>query len=752
MLPHARLLRRSTVKLPIVVVFALVMAALAACRATPVATEFAHDLDGGRAFHTALIIGAADSSAATDSVDALAFGYLERARLGLGSPFRLVDFVLDDPRLPPTERERTAWAVLAMVYDRSSHVVDPAALDSIFVASAANGAGAGQLHLDVIDSAMSAAADPAVAEAAVRLAYVLGGAERIIRSNGVASVVRAAAQIRDREVARRDLIALLREARDMELSPLRLLPTWRLARRFEVESPRLAVITPEKDGRAVEHAAGLLEQLRENAHSRLAMLVPEALESTGMAAMPAPVGGTLARMGSVLEMPPQAPVIVAVSTLRHALVSEQGIGAAEQAARARFVARARNEETFVAEYALLGPEPGTQPALLALWAATTLRPYAQEKVWFPGWGGPTASDLRARFGIASVTFDSEVPAVWRPYFLRMLGTATQDLLVALPGVDLTGLRVHFNHGDLRKNALAVHDPRTRTVHLPLNTGAGAIAHELAHDLDWQTSARVFARRGDYSTDQAVREQRGKLAATVRGLTSATLVPPTAENGFQASHSQRPTEVFASSVDWYVAAAIASEGRVNGYLTSVQDEVLTGYAAVTPPDVHGESGEATVAVLREMTTLAPSTRDWFLEKYGRGRTVTAYDVMLRVLELAAPAATIKAPAGSLAVLPASSFPSCHTGQRTSTDRTTPHERIAVLAAESAARRTVARRGLPMPAGGAFVRIRSDLGAGPWDPALVSAEVARVRNQILARAAALNRPPGLLTSQRGYLPGC
>src|SRR5882672_7493084 len=42
---------------------------------------------------------------------AIALGYLERMRLGFGSPFRLVDEALTDPRLDTTMSERTAWAL-----------------------------------------------------------------------------------------------------------------------------------------------------------------------------------------------------------------------------------------------------------------------------------------------------------------------------------------------------------------------------------------------------------------------------------------------------------------------------------------------------------------------------------------------------------------------------------------------------------------------------------------------------------------
>jgi hypothetical protein len=53
--------------------------------------------------------------AATDSAGdgtAIRAGYEERLRLGLGSPFRLVETVLADPRLDPASRQETALLLL----------------------------------------------------------------------------------------------------------------------------------------------------------------------------------------------------------------------------------------------------------------------------------------------------------------------------------------------------------------------------------------------------------------------------------------------------------------------------------------------------------------------------------------------------------------------------------------------------------------------------------------------------------------
>jgi len=715
-----------------------------ACGRGPVAPEVARQFEDAREWRQQWL-------AATDQANPaqlMALGYLERARLGLGSPFRLVDQALADPRLSPALRRRTAWALLAMTFDRETYVVEPAALDSIGNTPATTGPGAGALHLAAIADAVREADDPLDGEATVRLAYSLAGAERLVRSGALTPVARATAQLRDRELARADLLALLREARDEDVSPLALVPAWRVGRRFAVESPRLASTAAVDDSRAVARVPALLERLRQLSTDDAALA---ASEMAVRHRLPAEAGRRLLALDGVQGMPPQAPVVVAFASSRRSLLKEGGLGGAERERRARLVAGARNEETLAAAYAQLGDAPGTNPALAALWAASALRPYAQERVWFPGFGGPTAQELRAGYGVRAVTFDAAVPEAWRPYFRRMLANAAEDLRRVLPAIDLTGLRVHFSERPMGDHALALHDPRTRTIYLPVTTGAGAIAHELAHDLDWQVAERDYNRRGDYSTDEAVRGQRGQMANTLRALTSATLVAPTAENRYQAPHAQRPTEVFASSVDWYVAAALAREGRANGYLTSVQDELLTGYAAVSTPDVQGEAGDATMAVLAQMTALPPVTRDWYLHRYGLGRTPTSLDLMRRVLDVATPSGSVPFAAGhgALRGLASPVLPRCTSVAGDEDARTAANRQVAVLAAESLARREVTRRGVPVPGG--YVAPGAVNGSGVWAPEVVEAELVRVRNAILDRAQSLEQARSLLPVAPSYLTG-
>jgi hypothetical protein len=423
----------------------------------------------------------------------------------------------------------------------------------------------------------------------------------------------------------------------------------------------------------------------------------------------------------------------------------------------RFSERAVNEETLVAEYALVmsreNVQSAAQPSLAVLWAAVSMRAYAQERVWFPGDAGPTVPDLKDRFGLASISFDEDVPTLWRPYYLRMLGSAIADLQRVLPAFGVRGLGVHFGVSPMRDAALAMHDPATRTVFLPVTTSAGVIAHELAHDLDWQSARTRYGLRGTYSTDRAVRQYRDRLAASMLELSDAGPGESSlGTDGARVLPSSRPTEVFARNVDWFVSAALARDGRMNGYLSAVQDGVLTGYGAVAAPEVAREGAQAMIRALDEMTLVAPATRAWFVETHGRGRMVPMAELTRRVLDVQLTAADRKAapvlrsPADVL-------LPSGYESARTlvalsaacradQVDDRLADERARVLeeAADARARGMLARRAhYAATTDRAPWQARALLG-NAWNPTIEDQARAELRDAILRRAVLNSTPRG------------
>lgn len=583
------------------------------------ASDVERELEAARSYEAALLARAAGEPTVAE---AIAAGYLERHRIGLGSPFRLIEYALLDPRLETRERERLAWSLLARTLDEEGYRLDARVLAPAGDVAAAAG------HLELVEGAIRGSSDADAGVLAVRLAYAMSAAEGTIPARYPRYVAQAASLIRDRVVAAEDARRLLRAAADT-VDPLALVTVWRVRRKFEVERPSMLATSADTELEAIDLAPRLAEGVREvtDRPRRGPVAVrPVAREGT---LLPPASAKLLARLSEAYGAPPQTPVRVAVQA--HRASGAVPVDEFGKAVREGFFEGAVNEERLAAEYALLEHRSTVDlgPRLAVLSAAVGLRGYAQERPWFPGFDGPSTRELESRFGLRSVEFPSDVPAHWRPYYRRMLESALSDLQRVLPSLDLRGLNVRFAARPGSPGTLAVHDPRTRTIHIPPSTGAGTLAHEIAHDLDWQTALRRYAVRGDYATDRAVRLADERLARVLRGLTTASLA--TSPTRDLTAHASRPAEVFARSVDWFVAVALAREGRLNGYLSSVQDDILTGYGTVTPPDVTGAGGQSLIALLDEVAPVYPSTRRWFLESYGRARAFTAYDLARRVLE-------------------------------------------------------------------------------------------------------------------------
>jgi hypothetical protein len=245
--------------------------------------------------------------------------------------------------------------------------------------------------------------------------------------------------------------------------------------------------------------------------------------------------------------------------------------------------------------------------------------------------GPSTRELQERYGLASITFDDEVRPAWRPYYHRMLDHAFSDMRTVLPSLDLRGLHVRFGDRSRPDATLAMHDPRRRTLTLPPLTSSGTLAHEIAHDLDWQVALRRYRVRGDYASDRAARSGSDRFARRVQVLAGASIDSKN-DASANSDHARRPAEIFARSIDWFVAVSLAAENRSNGYLSSVQDDILTGYGTVRPPDITGNAGNALIAILDEVAPVYPRTREWYVNRYGLNRSLTPYELVRRMVEV------------------------------------------------------------------------------------------------------------------------
>ncbi len=481
-------------------------------------------------------------STAALRADALQALYLARVESGVGSPFHAVEAALRDPWLPDSIRANLASAMLAEVLTIAPTAVSEYALDKFAAA--------------LIDSVVRSHSEPRRGEEVVRIAFELAAASGAVSRSEATVAADVAAIARDAVYARRDVARLVTAAHQSGLSPLELLPQWREERRFDGERPIVYPIEWASSRELVGDATRLFELLD---------------------ARVGKAGGGGANLDSALHR-----MLVADFAVRHS---------------ARQVARDRNAppSPAIAQVmptvapAILTPTATNEEELAAVWLSLTslqptermswaravaaagvrLRTNAQERVWFAGDQAPKAGDVQQRHGLSAITFASSIRPSWREYALLSLDRALVDARRVLPDLDLRGLRIHVGlKAEWPARAMALHDPESRTIYFPLGTAPGVLAHELGHDLDWQVARTVFGEQGIYATDGTARRASPILAAPVERLTSASALSGLAPT--RHTLNARPTEILARHVDWIVAAALASMGRSNGFLSTVQD--------------------------------------------------------------------------------------------------------------------------------------------------------------------------------------
>jgi hypothetical protein len=699
------------------------------------APDFSGDLANGRR-HVERLAGKQRSGvSAMSNADVVAAGYVERLRLGVGSPFRLMEYALLDPRLTAGERAPLVWALLDATRAGRGYELDPRALVRMGVDARSRDTVVAQRHLALIEHAVGGADDPRTGELAVREAYRLATVSRTVSRSAPALAASAAALARDRELARRDAHRLLTASAASGKHPFAVLMEWRRQRRLEVEAPPgapRALAVEEAGIRAAVHLVERVEAVGGSSASTHSAVYDAALPrlSTGAARR-------LAKLARAQSYPPQAPVWVTVQRYDEELRRHE-----PRDRRARSVEHllkhARTEEALVAEYAALSAAAAPVreiTALIAAEASVAMRAYAQERVWFPGFLAPTDVDLKRTFGLRAVEFDADVPGPWRPYYRRMLGDALADLEVVLPGLDLQGAAFRIGATGRGGAALAIHDPRGRTIHLPPESGAGAIAHEVGHDLDWQVAHARYRTRAAYGTEYALRAQRGDdaFASAVRRMPVPPDLPMRGGPEVQRRYAQRPPEIFARTFDGYVAAALAERGRSNGYLSAAQDEFLGGHGLALAPGAR-EDAEPFMEMMMVASPVPEPSRREFLARWGADRVPTAIEVASRILAPAdagaPPARAARGEPGMMELLAA--------GERVRT------EAAAVLALRDRelAQWNAARCANPLavhgPRGEAAVRRLADAAAA-----------ARIRGIVLTRARALGFDAALAWLQETWL---
>ncbi len=545
---------------------------------------------------------------------ALALSYLERARLGLGSPFRLIDQAVHDPRLSDTVRHDVAWAIVDRVFDGRVYEIDGHVLDAM------SHAGSGPGHLDIIEDVIGRADDPRVGEASIRIAYGLAASNGSTSLTSMPVVAEVAAQVRDRRLAMRDLRHAVSLARADGVDLIDELVHLRAARKLLVEAPVLSALPAADRESAIDMAPAIL--------ARIEAVRPGAANEVSPSLLDKSAAIELAALA--IAYPPLAAIRIPVTGRASTLRADSSLARSALPV----IAAASNEESLVAAFAFADAAGETRSATLRrlmVSAGVGLRAHAQDPVWF-GNEPVSIGSVIGRYALKSITFDRQIPTAWRPFYAQMIAGALDDFTRALPGYDPTGLSFTVEMGPLPDSALAMHDPRTHTIRLSAMTPSGTLAHELAHDVDWRAARRLFAKSGGYATDRSQREQSLRLSSSVRGLTQARIA---GRGRISPTGSSRPAEYFARSVDWFVADALASAGRSNGFLSAIQDPILSGFATATADAPSLETSRALIGTLTEMTYLPDSMAAGYVSRWASLDLLDPSTIVLRTIDAPVP---------------------------------------------------------------------------------------------------------------------
>ncbi|HEX6558653.1 MAG TPA: hypothetical protein VF021_04305 [Longimicrobiales bacterium] len=510
---------------------------------------------------------------------ALEHTYAERLRLGLGSPYRLVESALRDTRLG-NARRRVAAQLLHAIEEGRLYQVSP-----IVLVDAGADSSSALAQIELMGEAIERAPDPRAGELAVVEAYQQLARDSVLSQQYVATVVRVAALLRDRQLALADLRHLRRAAEQLHVSPADLVLRWRRERRFAVEQPPM--LSLDANTRAAARRLALLlhggiEAALTPVRSELARPLP-----TVMPALTIDDARRVIGLVDDTARPPQNALVITLRSIARGTANSRDRASAQK--WQQLLEKAQDEEAFAAGLVSAVQDSGDDrvAARVALAAAVALRPFAQERL--ASTDSFSRALLRERFGVR-VRTDSRLPRAWRQATLDDLGNALTDLRDVLPGIDLAGLTFDVRTIDDAARYQAYHDPRNRVIRIDPAAAAGTLAHEIGHDIDWQLARRKYNTSSSYATDFAVRQRKG-LAYLVAAMQS----------------DERPAEAFARRFEWYVAAALAAQGRSNGYLSSVQSDWISGYGAAARPDATLLARSSFAALLAQGAALGRNER-------------------------------------------------------------------------------------------------------------------------------------------------
>lgn len=236
------------------------------------------------------------------------------------------------------------------------------------------------------------------------------------------------------------------------------------------------------------------------------------------------------------------------------------------------------------------------------------------------------------------------------------------------------------------------------------------------------------------------DQRGPLASSVSTLAAEARLFRWYSGGPSAVPGDRPAEVFARSADWFVASALALDGRSNGFLTAVQDAMLPGYAAGPPVAIGAAGAVSLLLAIEQMTYVPDSARASFEASWSDPSVVDPVVMVRRVLETPVSWRGLAPRVGHAVVaLPAEGVPACLPA---SSPEARARERLLMLAIDAHARGAALRRarfyGRNPHAGWA----QALLGTPPWRGDLDENLLQGLRASVLAELASQSSAQGVV----------
>jgi len=269
------------------------------------------------------------------------------------------------------------------------------------------------------------------------------------------------------------------------------------------------------------------------------------------------------------------------------------------------------------------------------------------------------------------------------------------------------------------SALAMHEPRTRTLQLSISTvGGNAGARTVARPrLAGVTDGCSPTAPGYTARTARCASSAWPLASSVRGLAAARNASFAGRAGTLASGYRKPTRrVVCAGADWFIASALAQQGRSNGFLSVAQDGLLTGYAGLARPRRSGSQERQSLLFGDWRDDLRPRFDSRRFSKHS-GRTRASW---IRCCSFGASSTrdpvSRRLVAGRAHHIPILATTRAHPclRRRPGRRRTRARERLLMMAIDARARAVAARRGTLSSAHGRRDGRRSTPRRAPFVP--------------------------------------